>query len=188
MATDDQKSFLPTNQKTPTIRSWYQKAWSYCNRDTMVDISFLQTVLRSLQMGSDFERSASVTEFSSLLQITSQLPLWKSACPLYYIISCLWARSNISGTARSAEAQYYSLACDQFSNGFARQCWAPNNRMCSANWWTGQTPSCAAPRASSSGCISNQKHHTTAATLMKISIPTVFVQSYCILERVCECM
>lgn len=85
-------------------------------------------------MGSDFERSASVTEFSSLLQITSQLPLWKSACPLYYIISYLWARSNISGTARSAEAQYYSLACDQFSNDFARQCWAPNNRMCSANW------------------------------------------------------
>lgn len=188
MATDDQKAFNPQIRRlqlsyhdikkpdhTVTVILW----WTF---------HFLKTVLRLLQMGSDFQCSASLAEISSLLQITSQLPLWKSARPLYYIISCLWARSNISGTARSAEAQYYSLACDQFSNGFARHCWAPNNRMWSANWWTGQTPSCAAPRASSSGWISNQKHHTTAATLMKTSIPTFFVQSYCILESVCECM
>ena len=182
------ESFLPTNQKTPTIISWYQRAWSDCNRDPMVDVSFLQSVLRPLQMGSDFQCSASLPEISSLLQITSQLPLWKSARPLYYIISCLWARSNISGTARGAEAQYYSLACNQISNGFARHCWAPNNRMWSANWWTGQTPSCAAPRAPSSDWISNQKHLTAAATLTKTSIPTFFVQSYCVLESVCECM
>lgn len=72
-------------------------------------------------------------------------------------MSCLWARSSISGAAQSAEAQHYSLACDQFSNGFARHCWAPNNRMRGSNWQAGQTPSCAAPGAYCSGWLSNRR-------------------------------
>lgn len=36
----------------------------------------------------------------------------------------------------------WSLACDQFSNGFTGHCWGPNNRMWSANWRAGWTPSC----------------------------------------------
>lgn len=72
-------------------------------------------------------------------------------------MSCLWAPASISGAAQSAEAQHYSLACDQFSNGFARHCGAPNNRMWGSNWQADQTPSCAAPGAHCSGWLSNRR-------------------------------
>lgn len=91
------------------------------------------------------------------------------------IISCLWVWANISGTVRGAEAQYYSLACDQFWNGFARHCWAPNNRMWSANWWTVQTPSRAALKALSSGRTLNKRRGCRsygACHLMEILIIT----------------
>lgn len=64
----------------------------------------------------------------------------------------------MSGTVRKAEAQYYSLACDQYSNGFARHCWehlitgcgVPTDKLVKLQVR-------AAPRAPSSGWLPERR-------------------------------
>lgn len=165
MAVNDQK----TLQRSPAsifglhnrVSEMFTCAKTQSGHSKSLIITAVQVDIRPLQLGSNISSSSSLPHSHKsahhFIRLPPNSPSNSLLALFYYIISCLWARSNISGTARSAEAQYYSLACDQLSNGFARHCWAPNNRMWSANWQTGQTPSGAAPRAASSGWLSSER-------------------------------